>query len=107
MDLFSPAAQHAIAMTLKDIDDGWATLWGSEYRYDTQTGRPLAEPRREFGIYDRDERPNLPPDWRELFATEGLIYLDTRSNRASARWLVTDKGCDVMRQWLPEHLKRR
>jgi hypothetical protein len=31
-------------------------------RFDPHTGQPLAEPRHEFGTYDRDERPGLPEE---------------------------------------------
>jgi hypothetical protein len=76
-------------------------VWGVVHR------RRCPSPGRTSASTTGTSGPGLPEDWREAFAANEWIELDTRprADSTSPQWLVTDAGRAVMRQWLPDHLR--
>ncbi|MGR6924312.1 hypothetical protein ACU635_59480 [[Actinomadura] parvosata] len=91
-----PRAEEALRRTLKDIDDGYLTLWVRGRFFDEHTGARRDPPEIEV-LPDRQPQPGVPDPrgaWWMLLLERGWLELSPPG--PSMRYLLTDAGREVL-----------
>lgn len=94
----STLARWAVGMTLLDLHEARATLWGALIRYDVHTGAELPQPRPDFAPYNGLVRRGLPSGWEHWCWRRGLLRQDMTPGLP--HWVPTDEAVQLAEKWI-------